>query len=142
MGTLPIVLYGNQEQKLKYLQKLASGEVLAAYCLTEPDAGSDAINSCRSRAELSPDGRHYVINREKQFITNGAWADLFIVFAKIDGKHFSAFIVERGYPGGSSGQRKPSLGCGAVPPLRSILMMFWFRWITCFMSREKVTILP
>ncbi len=110
MGTLPIVLYGNQEQKLKYLQKLASGEILAAYCLTEPDAGSDAINSCRSRAELSPDGRHYVINGEKQFITNGAWADLFIVFAKIDGKHFSAFIVERGYPGVSSGPEETKLG--------------------------------
>ena len=99
IGTLPIVYYGNEEQKAKYLPLLASGEWKAAYCLTEPDSGSDA-NSGKTKAKLTEDGKHYVLNGQKMWITNGGFADLFIVFAKIDeggqtDKNLSAFIVER-----------------------------------------------
>ena len=95
IGTLPIVYYGNEEQKKKYLPKLATGEFKAAYCLTEPDSGSDA-NSGKTKAVLSSDGKHYVINGQKMWITNGGFADIYIVFAKIDNdKNLSAFIVEK-----------------------------------------------
>ena len=95
IGTLPIVYYGNEQQKGKYLPKLASGEWKAAYCLTEPDSGSDA-NSGKTKAVLSADGTHYSITGQKMWITNGGFADLFIVFAKIeDDKNLSAFIVEK-----------------------------------------------
>jgi len=99
IGTLPIVYYGNQEQKQKYLPRLASGELTSSYCLTEPNAGSDA-NAGRTRAVLSEDGKHYILNGQKMWITNGGFADVLTVFAKIDNDRvLSAFIVERNYPG-------------------------------------------
>lgn len=99
IGTLPILYYGNDEQKKKYLPKLASGEWKASYCLTEPNSGSDA-NSGKTKAVLSADGKHYVITGQKMWITNGGFADLFIVFAKIgDDKNLTAFIVEKNFGG-------------------------------------------
>ncbi len=110
IGTLPIVYYGNEEQKAKYLPDLAAGAKIAAYCLTEAGAGSDAVGGCRTKAVLSEDGKHYILNGEKMFITNGGWADTFIVFAKIDNAAFSAFIVERDFPGVSSGAEEHKMG--------------------------------
>jgi len=99
IGTLPILYYGNEAQKEKYVPKLATGEWKACYCLTEPSAGSDA-NSGKTKAKLTDDGKHYVINGQKMWITNSGFADVFIVFAKIDDdKNLSAFIVEKGYEG-------------------------------------------
>jgi len=99
IGTLPILYYGNDEQKSRYLTKLATGEWKAAYCLTEPDSGSDA-NSGKTKATLSADGKHYLINGQKMWITNGGFADVFIVFAKIDNdKNLTAFIVEKDFGG-------------------------------------------
>ena len=113
IGTLPISLYGNEEQKKKYLPKLASGEWMGAYCLTEPGAGSDA-NSGKSKADLTPDGKHYKINGQKIWISNAGFADLFIVFAKIeDDKNLTGFIVERSYPGISFGEEEDKLGIRA-----------------------------
>ncbi|MFC1488564.1 acyl-CoA dehydrogenase family protein [Thermodesulfobacteriota bacterium] len=109
IGTLPIVYFGTEEQKKKYLPKLASGEWMAAYCLTESSAGSDALNA-QTTAVLSEDGKYYLLNGEKIFITNGAWADLFIVYAKVDGEKFTGFIVERGFPGVSHGAEEIKLG--------------------------------
>lgn len=99
IGTLPILYYGNEEQKAKYIPKLASGEWKAAYCLTEPNAGSDA-NSGKTKAKLSDDGKHYIINGQKMWITNGGFADVFTVFAKIDDdENLSAFIIEKSFGG-------------------------------------------
>jgi len=99
IGTLPILYYGNDAQKEKYIPKLTSGEWKAAYCLTEPNAGSDA-NSGRTSAKLNAEGTHYLLNGQKMWITNGGFADVFIVFAKIDDdKNLSAFIVEREFGG-------------------------------------------
>lgn len=99
IGTLPILYYGNEEQKAKYIPKLASGEWKAAYCLTEPNAGSDA-NSGKTKAKLSEDGKHYIINGQKMWITNGGFADVFTVFAKIDDdENLSAFIIEKSFGG-------------------------------------------
>jgi alkylation response protein AidB-like acyl-CoA dehydrogenase len=109
IGTLPIVFFGTEEQKKKYLPLLATGEKLAAYCLSEPQAGSDAQNS-RTRAVLSPDGRSWILNGQKMWITNGGFADVYIVFAKVDGEKFSCFIVERGFPGFSSGAEEKKMG--------------------------------
>jgi len=109
IGTLPIVYFGTEEQKQKYLPKLASGETVGAYALSESTSGSDAMN-CRARAELSKDGKHYILNGEKMWITNAGFADLFTVFAKIDGEKFSAFLVERGYPGFSVGAEAHKMG--------------------------------
>ena len=109
IGTLPIVFFGNAEQKKKYLPLLATGEKLAAYCLSEPQAGSDAQNS-RTRAVLSPDGRSWILNGQKMWITNGGFADIYIVFAKVDGEKMSCFIVERGSPGFSSGAEEKKMG--------------------------------
>ena len=109
IGTLPIVYFGTEAQKKKYLPKLATAEWLAAYCLTESSAGSDALNA-QTTATLSDDGRHYLLNGEKIFITNGAWADLFIVYAKVDGEKFTGFIVERSFSGVSSGPEEKKLG--------------------------------
>src|ERR1700727_1980194 len=94
IGLLPIVYFGTEEQKKKYLPRLAAGEIVGAYALSEASSGSDALN-CRARAELSSDGKHYILNGEKMWITNAAFADLFTVFAKIDGEKFSAFLVEK-----------------------------------------------
>ncbi len=109
IGTLPIVYFGTPEQKQKYLPKLASGEWVGAYALSESSSGSDALN-CRSRADLSPDGKHYVLNGEKMWITNAAFADLYVIFAKVGGEKFSAFIVERTFPGFSVGAEEKKLG--------------------------------
>jgi alkylation response protein AidB-like acyl-CoA dehydrogenase len=99
IGTLPILYYGSKAQKDKYIPKLASGEWKASYCLTEPNSGSDA-NSARTKAVLNTEGTHYIINGQKMWITNGGFADIFIVFAKIDDdKNLSAFIVEKGFGG-------------------------------------------
>ncbi|TMA80752.1 MAG: acyl-CoA dehydrogenase [Deltaproteobacteria bacterium] len=109
IGTLPIVYYGTEEQKQRYLPKLATGEWLAAYALTEPQAGSDAL-AARTRAVLDPDGRTYKLTGTKQFITNAGFADVFTVFAKVDGETFTAFIVERATPGLSLGPEEHKLG--------------------------------
>jgi alkylation response protein AidB-like acyl-CoA dehydrogenase len=109
IGTLPIVYFGTEEQKEKYLPKLATGELIGAYCLSEPQAGSDAQNSL-TRAELNAEGTHYVLNGQKMWITNGGFADLYIVFAKIDGEKFTAFIVERAFPGCKPGNEEHKMG--------------------------------
>ncbi|HKD06242.1 MAG TPA: acyl-CoA dehydrogenase family protein [Bryobacteraceae bacterium] len=109
IGTMPLLLFGTEEQKQKYLPRLSTAELVAAYCLTEPHAGSDAL-AARTRADLSPDGRHYILNGQKMWITNGGKADLFTVFAKIGGEQFSAFLVERAFPGVSSGNEEHKMG--------------------------------
>jgi len=109
IGTLPIVYFGTEEQKKKYLPGLASGETVGAYALSESSSGSDALN-CRTRAELSADGKHYLLNGEKMWITNAGFADLFIVFAKVNGEKFTAFIVERKFPGFSVGAEEHKMG--------------------------------
>jgi len=109
IGTLPLLMFGTDEQKQRYLPKLASAEMVAAYCLSEPQAGSDAL-AIRTRADLSPDGKHYILNGQKMWITNGGGADLYTVFAKIDGEKFTAFLVERKYPGVQPGAEEKKLG--------------------------------
>ncbi len=108
IGTMPLLLFGNEQQKQKYLPKLASAEMIAAYALTEPQAGSDAL-AAKTRADLSSDGTHYVLNGQKMWITNGGAADLFTVFAKIGGEKFTAFLVERGF-GVKSGAEEQKMG--------------------------------
>jgi alkylation response protein AidB-like acyl-CoA dehydrogenase len=109
IGTLPIVYYGTPELKQKYLPGLADGSTVGCYCLTEPQAGSDALSG-RTKAVLSPDGTHYVLNGTKQFITNGGLAQVFIVFAKIDGEHFTGFVLDRNTPGLTVGPEEHKLG--------------------------------
>ena len=110
IGTLPIMYYGNEQQKQKYLPKLASAEWLGAYCLTEPGAGSDA-NAGTTKAVLSEDGKHYILNGQKMWITNAGFADIFTVFAKIDNDRIlSAFIVEKDYPGFSLNPEENKMG--------------------------------
>jgi alkylation response protein AidB-like acyl-CoA dehydrogenase len=110
IGTLPIVYYGTEAQKKAYLPKLASGEWKAAYCLTEPDSGSDA-NAAKTKAKLNEAGTHYVLNGQKMWITNGGFADLFIVFAKIDDdKNLTAFLVEKSFPGISMNEEEHKMG--------------------------------
>ncbi|GFE56306.1 acyl-CoA dehydrogenase family protein [Geobacter sp. AOG1] len=109
INVLPLVYYGTRDQKARYLDKLTSAEWIGAYALTEPDCGSDPL-SARTTATLTEDGRYYVLNGVKQFITNASFAELFTVFAKIDGKHFSAFLVERGYAGFSVGPEEKKMG--------------------------------
>ena len=109
IGSLPIVLFGNEEQKQKYLPLLATGEKLAAYALTEPSSGSDALGA-KTVAKLNAEGTHYVLNGEKQWITNAGFADVFVVYAKIDGEKFTAFIVEREFPGVSVGPEEKKMG--------------------------------
>ncbi len=110
IGTLPILYYGNDEQKAKYLPKLATGEYKASYCLTEPDAGSDA-NSGKTKATLSEDGKHYLLNGQKMWITNGGFSDILIVFAKIDDdKNMTAFIVEREFGGITMNEEERKMG--------------------------------
>ncbi len=109
IGTLPIVYFGTEEQKKKYLPKLASAEMIGAYCLSEPQAGSDAQNSL-TRAELNKEGTHYILNGQKMWITNGGFADLYVVFAKVDGERFTAFIVERTFPGCKPGNEEHKMG--------------------------------
>jgi len=109
IGTLPIVYFGTPEQKQRYLPKLASGEWVGAYALSESSSGSDALN-CRTRADLSSDGKHYILNGEKMWITNASFADLYVIFAKVGGEKFSAFVVERTFPGFSVGAEEKKLG--------------------------------
>jgi butyryl-CoA dehydrogenase len=109
IGTLPIVYFGTEEQKKKYLPGLASGETVGAYALSESSSASDALN-CRTRADLSPDGKYYILNGEKMWITNAGFADLFIVFAKVSGEKFTAFIIEHSFPGFSAGNEEHKMG--------------------------------
>ena len=115
IATLPIVYFGTEEQKKKYLPKLASGEWCGAYCLTEAGAGSDALNAA-TRAVLSEDGKSYILNGEKMFITNAGWAKSFIVYAKVKGEEFTGFIVERNFPGVSTGAEEKKKWAFTVPP--------------------------
>jgi alkylation response protein AidB-like acyl-CoA dehydrogenase len=109
IGTLPIVYFGTEEQKRKYLPKLATAEFIGAYCLSEPQAGSDAQNLL-TRADLNPEGTHYILNGQKMWISNGGFADLFIVFAKVGGEKLSAFIVEKTFPGCKPGNEEHKMG--------------------------------
>ena len=109
IGAIPIVYFGTEEQKKKYLPKIATGELLSCYCLSEPQAGSDALAS-RTRAVLSPDGKNWLLTGQKMWITNGGFADVFIVFAKVDGEKFSCFIVDRKTPGFSVGAEEKKMG--------------------------------
>ena len=109
IGTLPIVYFGTEEQKKKYLPRLATGEIVGAYALSESSSGSDALN-CRARAQLSPDGKYYILNGEKMWITNAGFADLFTVFAKVDGEKFTAFLVEKDFPGFAVGAEEHKMG--------------------------------
>jgi alkylation response protein AidB-like acyl-CoA dehydrogenase len=109
IGTLPILLFGTEQQKEKYLPRLASAELIGAYCLTEPQAGSDAL-AARTRADLSTDGTHYLLSGQKMWITNGGIADLYTVFAKVGGEKFTAFLVERAWAGVSPGAEEKKMG--------------------------------
>src|ERR1700735_2654005 len=109
IGTIPLVYFGTPEQKAKYLPKIATGELLSCYCLSEPQAGSDSL-AARTRAVLSPDGKNWILNGQKMWITNGGFADVYIVFAKVDGEKFSCFIVERGAPGFTVGAEEKKMG--------------------------------
>jgi alkylation response protein AidB-like acyl-CoA dehydrogenase len=109
IGTIPLVYFGTEEQKKKYLPRMAAGELLACYALSEPQAGSDALNS-RTRATLSPDGKSWILNGQKMWITSGSYSDLFTVFAKVDGEKFSAFLVERNTPGFTIGAEEHKMG--------------------------------
>ncbi|MGA8767644.1 MAG: acyl-CoA dehydrogenase family protein, partial [Candidatus Acidiferrales bacterium] len=109
IGTIPLVYFGTEAQKKKYLPKIATGELLSAYCLSEPQAGSDSL-ALRTRAVLSPDGKNWILNGQKMWITNGGFADVYIVFAKVDGEKVSAFIVERGTPGFTVGAEENKMG--------------------------------
>ena len=109
IGTLPILYFGTEEQKQKYLPGLAAGQLKASYCLTEPGSGSDAL-AAKTKAVLNAEGTHYILDGQKMWITNAGFADVFIVFAKIDGKDFTAFIVERNTPGLSVGAEENKMG--------------------------------
>jgi alkylation response protein AidB-like acyl-CoA dehydrogenase len=120
IGTLPIVYFGTDEQKQRYLPRLATGEILSCYALTEAGSGSDAL-AAKCRADLSDDGKYYTLNGEKTFITNGGFADLYIVFAKINGEDFSCFIVEKGYEGVSVGPEEKKMGIRGSSTVQIIL---------------------
>ncbi len=109
IGMLPIFYFGTEAQKLKYLPRLGSGEMAASYCLTEPGSGSDAL-AAKTRADLSPDGKYYILNGQKMWISNAGFADIFIVFAQVDGDKFTGFIVERDTPGLILGAEEDKLG--------------------------------
>src|ERR1700722_10023515 len=109
IGALPLLLFGTADQKQRYLPKVANAEMVAAYALSEPQAGSDAL-AARTRADLSPDGKHYILNGQKMWITNGGAADLYTIFAKVDGEKFTAFLVERKFPGLASGAEEKKMG--------------------------------
>jgi len=109
VGSLPIIFFGNRDQKAKYLPRLATGEMIGAYALTEPEAGSDSLSG-KTAATLSPDGKYYVLNGQKQFITNAGFADLFVTYAKVDGDQFTSFIVERKFEGVSVGEEEDKMG--------------------------------
>jgi alkylation response protein AidB-like acyl-CoA dehydrogenase len=120
IGTMPLQYFGTDAQRKKYLAKLATGEWMCAYALSETSSGSDAL-AMRTKAVLSPDGKHYVLNGTKMWISNAAWADLFTIFAKVDGQHVSAFLVERTFPGVSTGKEEHKLGIRSSSTRRVIL---------------------
>ena len=120
IGTEPLEYFGTDAQKKKYLSKLATGEWMAAYALSEAGSGSDAL-AMRTKATLSADGKHYVLNGTKMWISNAAWADLFTIFAKVDGQLVTAFLVERGFPGVSTGKEEHKLGIKSSSTRRVIL---------------------
>jgi alkylation response protein AidB-like acyl-CoA dehydrogenase len=109
IGSLPIVFFGNKDQKRRYLPKIATGEMITAYALTEPEAGSDSLGS-KTTATLSPDGKYYILNGQKQFISNAGFADLFVTYAKVDGEKFTSFIVERNFEGVSVDEEENKMG--------------------------------
>jgi alkylation response protein AidB-like acyl-CoA dehydrogenase len=109
IGSLPIVFFGNKDQKKRYLPKIATGEMIIAYALTEPEAGSDALNA-KTVATLSPDGKYYILNGQKQFITNAGFADVFVTYAKVDGNKFTSFIVEKKFEGVSVDEEENKMG--------------------------------
>jgi len=109
IGALPLLLFGTEEQKQRYLPRIASAELVAAYALSEPQAGSDAL-AARTRADLSPDGKYYILNGQKMWITNGGAADFYTIFAKVDGEKFTAFLVERKFPGVNPGAEEKKMG--------------------------------
>jgi alkylation response protein AidB-like acyl-CoA dehydrogenase len=109
IGALPLLLFGTEEQKQRYLPRVANAELVAAYALSEPQAGSDAL-AARTRADLSPDRKHYILNGQKMWITNGGVADLYTIFAKVDGEKFTAFLVERKFPGVTPGAEEKKMG--------------------------------
>jgi alkylation response protein AidB-like acyl-CoA dehydrogenase len=109
IGALPLLLFGTEEQKQRYLPRVANAQLVAAYALSEPQAGSDAL-AARTRADLSPDGKHYILNGQKMWITNGGSADLYTIFAKVDGEKFTAFLVERKFPGVAPGAEEKKMG--------------------------------
>ena len=120
IGTQPLIYFGTEAQKRKYLSKLATGQWMAAYALSEAGSGSDALGM-RTKATLSPDGKHYVLNGAKMWISNAGWADLFTVFAKVDGQHVTAFLVERTFPGLTTGREEHKLGIKSSSTRRVIL---------------------
>src|SRR5436190_16111973 len=120
IGTQPLIYFGTEAQKKKYLPKLATGEWIAAYALSEAGSGSDALG-LRTKATLTPDGKHYVLNGTKMWISNAAWADLITVFAKVDGKDVTAFLVERSFSGVSTGKEEHKLGIKSSSTRRVIL---------------------
>lgn len=109
IGSLPIIFFGNKDQKKRYLPKIATGEMIAAYALTEPEAGSDALNA-KTTAVLSPDGKYYILNGQKQFISNAGFADFFVTYAKVDGNRFTSFIVDRKFEGVSLDEEENKMG--------------------------------
>ncbi len=109
IGSLPIIFFGSKDQKKRYLPKIATGEMITAYALTEPGAGSDAL-SAKTTATLSPDGKYYVLNGQKQFISNAGFADVFVTYAKVDGEKFTSFIVERKFEGVSADEEENKMG--------------------------------
>ena len=120
IGGMPTIFFGTQAQKEKYLSKFATGELMAAYCLSEAGSGSDALGM-KTKATLTADGKHYLLNGTKMWITNAAWADVFTVFAKVDGEHVTAFLVERTFPGVSFGKEEHKLGIKTSSTRRVIL---------------------
>ena len=120
IGTCPVTYFGTAAQKAKYLPRLATGELMAAYCLSEAGSGSDALG-LKTKAVLSADQRHYLLNGAKMWITNAAWSGVFIVFAKVDGEHVTAFIVESTFPGVSTGREEHKLGLKSSSTRRVIL---------------------
>ena len=109
IGSLPIIFFGSKDQKKRYLPKIATGEMITAYALTEPGAGSDAL-SAKTTATLSPDGKYYILNGQKQFISNAGFADLFVTYAKVDGEKFTSFIVEKKFEGVSADEEENKMG--------------------------------
>ena len=138
---LPIVFFGTEEQKKKYLPRLAGRRNVRRLCADRSPSGSDAL-SCRTRAELSADGKHYVLNGQKMWITNGGSADLFTVFAKMDGEKFTAFLVERAFAASPRRRRKEDGHQRQPPPARHLRQLSTCRWRTCLAKSAAATSSP